>query len=501
MNSRWVFIKNAAASLGRAGTAGIVALLLPPLLVRHMSASDYAIWVLVLQCGSYIAYLDFGLQTAVGRYFAYATEKKDFKQRVAIFSTALVALMMVALLSVFLLLVLIAFVRFIFPAVPVDRIPAMQWSLFILGISLALGLPASAWSGVFVGLQRYEIPALAIGGARLLSAAGVVIAVLLGHSIITLAVISALVNLASYAVLYLAKTRIAPEITFEPSLVQRSTARELTSYCFGLTVMSFSMLLVTGLDLVLVARFQFNALIPYSVAASLVVFLSGGVTAALNVMMPHAAAMHARQDSNALGRLVRTCTQGTVVLLIFSGLSLIIYAAPILTLWIGPQYVHTGQPILVVLVIANMVRIIGVPYAIVIIATGQQRLTMVSPLTEGICNLAASLILGSMLGAIGVACGTLIGGCIGIAAQLFYSMPRTHQVIWCPRRGYISSGVLVPSIAAAPLIIVTGLSLTKIWPLASHMTVFVPAICLSAMGCALLVKYSRFVTTRASAVA
>ena len=113
MNIRWVFIKNAIASLGRAGTAGIVALVLPPLLIRHMTATDYATWVLVLQCGSYIAYLDFGLQTAVGRYFAYATEKQDLQQRDAIFSTAFAALGIVALLSAILLLAVVASIRIV----------------------------------------------------------------------------------------------------------------------------------------------------------------------------------------------------------------------------------------------------------------------------------------------------------------------------------------------------------------------------------------------------
>jgi O-antigen/teichoic acid export membrane protein len=495
MKIRWVFIKNAAASLARAGTAGIVALLLPPLLVRHMSATDYGIWVLVLQCGSYVAYLDFGLQTAVGRYFAYATEKKDFRQRVAIFSTAIVALALVAFVSTLLLLAVIASLHLIFPSIPINKIPVMQWSLLILGISLALGLPASAWSGIFVGLQRYDIPAFTIGGARLLSALGVTIAVLLGHSIFTLAVVTAIVNCCSYGVLYLAKRQIAPDVGFEPELVQRETTKELASYCLGLTVMSFSMLLVTGLDVTLVARYQFNAVIPYSVCANLVVFLSGGVTAALNVMMPHAAALHARQDARALGRLVKTCTRGTVVFLIFSGLSLIIYAIPILTLWIGPQFAQVGRPILITLVIANMIRVIGVPYAIVIIAAGQQRLTMVSPLTEGICNFICSLILGSMFGAIGVALGTLIGGCVGIAAQLFYSMPRTSPVIFCPRVEYLGFGVIAPSLAAAPLFTLAALSIAGNAPFASNIKIVAPAIALSALMSLLLVKHVRVVST------
>lgn len=501
MNTRWVFIKNATASLARAGTAGIVALLLPPLLVRHMTATDYSTWVLVLQCGSYVAYLDFGLQTAVGRYVAYATERKDFTQRNAIFTTAFVALVIVALLSVILLLAVIASIRFIFPSIPIEKIPIMQWSLLILGISLALGLPASAWSGIFIGLQRYDIPAMAVGGGRLLSALGVVIAVLFGRSIVTLAIVTALVNLASYAVQCIAMKRVAPGVDLDINLIRRSIARELMSYCFGLTVMSFSALLITGLDVILVGRLQFSALIPYSVSASAIVFIAGGISAVVNVIMPHAAALHARQDSRKLGRLVLTCTQVTVVFLIFVGLPALIYAGPLLALWIGHQYVEVGRPILAILLIANMMRYIGASYGIVIIAVGQQRLLAVCFLIEGICNLAASLVLGSMLGAIGVALGTLLGGCIGIAAQFFYLMPRTNREIVFSRGEYICSGIVNPLLAAAPLLTVAGLSLTSTLPLASHMTVLVPAIGLSALCSVLLIKRTQMCATDSNAVA
>jgi O-antigen/teichoic acid export membrane protein len=500
MNIRWVFIKNAIASLGRAGTAGIVALVVPPLLIRHMTATDYAIWVLVLQCGSYIAYLDFGLQTAVGRYFAYATEKQDLQQRDAIFSTAFVALGIVALLSVFLLLAVVASIRFMFPSVPTENIPAMQWSLLIVGISLALGLPASAWCGIFVGLQRYDIPALAIGGGRILAALGVIVAVLSGHSIVAMAAITALLNLASYALLYLARRRLASDVSFKLSLVKRSTAKELMSYCLGLTVISFSALFITGLDVVLVGHLQFGALIPYSVSASVVVFLAGGISAGLNAIMPYAAALHARRDSRKLGRLVVTCTQATMVFITLTGIPLLIYAGPLLTRWIGHKYVEAGQPILVILLIATMMRYVGAPYGLVIIATGQQRLLAMCYLAEGICNVAASLILGSMLGAIGVAMGTVVGGIIGVAAQFFYSMPRTRSEINFSQREYLWSGVLTPFLAAAPLLTVAALSVAGTPPIASHLNVVVPAICLSALGGALLLKRSGIVSINRKAM-
>jgi len=63
MHLRWRFLKNAVANLGRGGLIGLVALVLPPVLVRHMTPAAYAVWVLILQACAYVGYLDFGLQT------------------------------------------------------------------------------------------------------------------------------------------------------------------------------------------------------------------------------------------------------------------------------------------------------------------------------------------------------------------------------------------------------------------------------------------------------
>ncbi len=99
MQIRWRFAKNAFANLGRGSAAAIVALLLPPVLVRHMTPAAYAVWVLVLQTAEHVGYLNFGLQTAIGRNVAYAHERNDIEQRDSVFSTAFVGLCGAALLS------------------------------------------------------------------------------------------------------------------------------------------------------------------------------------------------------------------------------------------------------------------------------------------------------------------------------------------------------------------------------------------------------------------
>jgi O-antigen/teichoic acid export membrane protein len=479
----WRFAKNAVANLGRGGAAAIVALLLPPVLVRHMTPASYAVWVLVLQTASYVGYLNFGLQTAIGRYVAYANEKKDIEQRDSVVSTAFVGLCGAALISLICLAAAILLAPAIFPSVSSPLILQMRLALLLVGFSMAVELPASTCNGVFIGMDRYEIPALTVGSARLVSALGVIVAALAGRSLVVMAAIIASANLLSYLAQYLVLRRIAPDVRFQAALVRRSTARDLFGYCFGLTVMSFSMLLVTGFDLVLVGRFEFAAVTPYSVAASMITFISGLLYAIVNVVMPHAATLHARENAAEMGRLVISFTRFGVLLLVLTGIPMFIYAGPIIHLWIGQRYVASGAPLLAILIVANIIRLIAAPYAVIMIAAGQQNYVKVSPLSEGVSNLIASVVLGSLFGSIGVALGTLLGSIVGIASHLFYSMPRTNPVINFSRREFVVSGVLSPLLWTAPLLVAAAASLRGI---EVRPFVFASSVLLSLIGAGLL---------------
>jgi len=476
-------VKNAVANLGRGSAAAVVALLLPPVLVRHMTPASYAVWVLVLQTAAYAGYLNFGLQTAIGRYVAYTNEKKDIEQRDSVFSTAFVGLCCAALVSLVCLAAAILAAPAIFPSVPGPLIPPMRLALLLVGFSMAVELPASACNGVFIGMERYEIPALTVGGARLFSSLGVIAAALAGRSLIVMAAIIASANLLSYMAQYLVLRRIAPDVRFQPSLVRCSTARDLSGYCFGLTVMSFSMLLVTGFDLVLVGRFEFVVVTPYSVAASMVTFISGLLYAVINVIMPHAATLHARERAEEMGRLVISSTRLSVLLLVLTGIPLFIYAGPIIHLWIGQRYVASGAPLLAILIVANIIRLIGAPYSVIMIAAGQQNYIKVSPLSEGVSNFLASVLLGSFFGGIGVALGTLFGSLVGIATHLWYSMPRTNPVIDFSRREFVVSGMLSPLLWTLPLLATAVASWRGI---AIRPFMFASATLLSIMGAGLL---------------
>jgi len=77
-----------------------------------------------------------------------------------------------------------------------------------------------------------------------------------------------------------------------------------------------------------------------------------------------------------------------------------------------------------VLVVANMIWLSAIPYAMTLVGAGQQRLATVTPLLEGFSNLLASIVAGYMFGAVGVAMGTLFGALVGVAGNFVYAANR-----------------------------------------------------------------------------
>ena len=58
------------ASLARVAVVSLVALALPAYLTHHLPVTTYAAWILILQLGAYVSYVDLGIQTGVSKFVA-----------------------------------------------------------------------------------------------------------------------------------------------------------------------------------------------------------------------------------------------------------------------------------------------------------------------------------------------------------------------------------------------------------------------------------------------
>jgi O-antigen/teichoic acid export membrane protein len=330
-----------------------------------------------------------------------------------------------------------------------------QFSLLLVGGSLALGLPAAVFGSIFIGLQRNEIPAVANVGSRVFGAVSLVLVALRGGTLVLMAAVLAAVNIASYCLQYALYRGMAGQVRLRRELANRAAARELFSYCYSLAIWSFSMLLVTGLDLTIVGVFDYRAVPYYAVAATLIAFITGLQTAFFSAVIPSAAILHAQGNAEGIGRMVMKCTRYNMLLLLMSGLPLVLWSEPIFRLWLGNRYAIHASLILRVLALANIVRLSATPYAVAMIGTGQQRLVTISPLAEGATNLVFSVIGAYLFGALGVALGTMIGALVGVTLNLTYNMRRT-TAIRMTVRAYLYDAIMRPVLCFLPLSMVLG---------------------------------------------
>jgi O-antigen/teichoic acid export membrane protein len=451
--SRLTIVKSAFANLCRLGLVALVGLMLPPFLTRILSKDAYGTWLLILQLSTYVSFFDLGIQTTVGRFVAHCNELGHTKQRDSAVSTSLAILMGLSGLAMVGISILAWQLPQLFKEMPVEIHQDARLALLFVGYSMALALPFSVFGGIFIGLQRYDVPAWITGISRLLAGTFVVLAANVSHSIVLMAMVMAVVNISAGIWQFLAYRKVAGDIRISHRLVSKRTGVEIAEYCFGLSVWTISMILISGLDTAIIGYFDYKSLVYYVLAASLTNFVVSIQSAIMNVIIPKAAAIGARGDRASLGQMLILTTRYGVIIQILTSLPLILAAKSILTLWVGLSYAIHITPLLQLLVLANFIRCLGSPYSNIAMAVGEQRRIILSPLIEGATNVVVSIVLTRHLGVLGVAIGTIIGGLASIAMHLIYNLPRTVSIQISNYRSLLYA-VLKPLLSIIPAIII-----------------------------------------------
>jgi len=442
-------LKNASANLVRLAGSGILALLLPPFLVRLLPTATYSAWALLLQITLYVGFLDFGIQTAVARFVAHADELGDSELRDGIVSTAYFLLAGAAAFACLLTFVLAWQLPHVFKAMPVALSGQARIALLLMGGSFALGLPVSVIHSLFIGQQRNEIPACLILLNRFATAAFTVGVVLHHRGLAAMGAAVAAANILAYCSTYIAWRVWSSQVKIRLALVSKAYVKEIGSYSAALVVWFAGMLMISGLDLSIVGVFDYAATAFYAVAATLTNFVVQAQSAIFAALLPASAVLAARGDAQKLGSLLISSTRYGTLILMAMALPLILAGKLILRVWVGREYALHSLLFMQVLVVANVVRLTGLPYATLLMGTGQQKKVIFSPLAEGVTNLLVSVLGAWLVGAIGVAIGTLIGSFVSIGFHVFYNMPRTSAIA-VHRAALIKEGLLRPLMCAIP---------------------------------------------------
>jgi O-antigen/teichoic acid export membrane protein len=441
---------NAIANLGRLLVFGFVALLLPAFLARHLSHDVYNTWALVIQIGAFVSFLEIGIQTAVSKFVAEHHAADDLAEASKVLTNAAMVLAAAGSIGLIAMCVIAAYINRILPEIAPGLVPSARVGILLYGGSLAIGLPASAFAGVFLGLQKNLPVVLLQSAGKLLFATVVVASVMLHAPFADIIALAAGVNLLTAAAQVTMTVTRVPLIAFSISLRNRAIAVTLLKYCSVLAIWSVSMLFVSGLDTTLVAHFEFAATAAYAIAATLTSLIASLQGSVLSPMIPATSALSKKESAEYLGVVLSRFTQYASIIAVLTCVPFLLFGFPLLKLWVGQSLANQGISFLWILSIATAVRQLSLPYSVMVIGLGKQKLATVSPVVEGVVNLICSVLLAEHYGAVGIAYGTLIGAFIGLSIHLLYSMRLTQSVLAVPRPALILQGYIRPAAIALP---------------------------------------------------
>jgi O-antigen/teichoic acid export membrane protein len=451
-----VFIRSSFANLVTAASNASLLLVVPAMFVRSLTGPEFAVWALVLQIAGYTGLLTLGLQDAVGRYVAYHQERGDAAAGRQFFDTAFWLLCVAAVFGSGTFAVLGLRLASLFPQVPQALLPFARDMLWAIGVTLCVGLPFVAFSGVLIGLRRNEVVAAVLGTAKF------VLTILLGliawkyHSLFWLSACFVTVNGLSYVALWAACRRIAgARVHFR--IPDGRSLKEVWSYCGTMLVWQISMLMITGLDVIIVGRVDFPALPAYTVSLVPVALLTGAMPALFSPLLQVGASYAARGQELLLGPLLARSTRLATIVLAGAAAMLLLFDRELFTAWLGADLAAKALPILVLVVVGHALRQIAFPYTTLLLSTNQHRQLVMSPIVEGLANVLVAVVAGRAFGAVGVASAVVFGSAVGQLLNYSYNLPRTHDTSF-DRRGLVVRSVLLPLLCFVPVLLWAPLS-------------------------------------------
>src|SRR5271156_2794306 len=126
MSQTRLVLRGSVSNIIRLVLSTLIAFILPPFLVRHLPQAEYSAWVLILQLSAYVNLLDFGLQTAIGKFVAEFHASGDRNASHGLVSTSFTILAGAAMIAFAAVIVMSWFVPRLFHQMPTALMPEVR---------------------------------------------------------------------------------------------------------------------------------------------------------------------------------------------------------------------------------------------------------------------------------------------------------------------------------------------------------------------------------------
>jgi O-antigen/teichoic acid export membrane protein len=449
--ARRVAVGTASNALGRLVTllAGIVA---TPIIVHAVGATDYGTWVLIASIATFGTLFEFGMSAGLVKFVAEHTARDEIDEAARMVAAGAWVYRLIAVLFV-VVGVALAFAVPALLGLGGETAEIVRALGVIAALDLAISMISLAPLSVLKGLHRFPVVNAIQGAGALLAVALTVVAVETDAGIVGVSVAWALSTVFTTVGYAVAARRIVPGHMTTRAGRDVADLRRLVRHSRSIAVVQVAVHLQGRLDAVVIAAaLPVRNVTPYSFAQR----LGDGTRIATDqfgkVLLPLASEISATRERDAVRSLFLTSTRLTVAIALAVGLPIALLGGPILEIWVGDEFAGYGA-LVAILACAAIVDLPSYPAAAVLQSLERHAPIAWMAMASAIANVGLSIALVGPLGIEGVALGTLIASGVEI---IVFVLPYAARVLDVSLRQFASQvllPLLVPTAALAAVLI------------------------------------------------
>jgi O-antigen/teichoic acid export membrane protein len=440
------FLRNALTSYGNRALLAVSVLVVTPFLFRRLGPGGFGTWSVMFTLTTVFSMLEVGFGVGTSKFIAEHRATGQRRQAEEKIGASVVLNVGFGLLA----LIVSALFALLAPGLAsAGDVGDFRAGMLILGVGFCLRFPLAAYGAVLTGYQRWDLYNIGQAVTVVGSAIGAVAVVAAGAGVLGVAAAYSAGFVAGGLTYLVLLKRLDTGLRLLPRASDRVARRTVLGFN-SFTLLADSMMFVgERMDTVVIAAIRSaRAAAPYAAANKLQSGIQALTLPVINLMLPMISDLEARGRRDAVIKRFVFATRVTLQVTIPVAFAVALFSKDIVTAWLGPSAPPVTASIVTVLAVQTLM-LCAVPADKVLIGVGRARTVGYLNTAEGLSNLAISVVLVSLYGAIGAALGTLISS---------YLIGPSKFVLSCRTTGYplarlIRGGLLPGAMSSVPSIV------------------------------------------------
>jgi O-antigen/teichoic acid export membrane protein len=443
LRRRWAI--NATANVSGGIFTAVFNLVLPAILVRHLTKEDFSTWNLALQIPIYIQLFSVGLQSGVTRYIAASNKNDELSQQGEIFGAA-VSVASYCFLFAMLAVGIFSFAYpYFFPGMGEVKATELRLCVAFIGAAASVQLLSLVPAGVFVGKHKNILWVICQSLSRVLTIIGIYSVTIFNPPVYYYAYAYAIQAIVLIPLSYRLVKEKFPDL-YRLKIANKVRFRQIREYCLSMSIWGFSALLISGVATTLVGRFDPQNVSAFAMAFSVTTIMIGLIQTVLSPLMANAAEIHAdKERREKIPSILIRATQVSVFALLLFFIGVLLFGRLAIRLWVGDAYVESVYRLLIILSASYAIRSFCMPYALVLLAVGATKKATSAVILEGLVNVTLAVILGMHYGAKGIAYASLSASVVSVFYNTGIIFPRMKAALGGVG-AFVTKGIIFPAI-------------------------------------------------------